>query len=278
MVRPSRPSGTTTIISTWRGRWRTSPAAEGVATIRAPGRSRSSKWFVLSDSPSLLALLQLAWRDRVVAWTSNPVRVMNTAASDLLPISGLALCSVDATTSSAAAPSTARRRGSTRARPGARCRAPRLRGRGARGLPRQRGRRGHLGRYHQSRPSVRVRRRRAHVRGLASPGQGRVSRRQAPRGGTSGISSRTSGRSRAGGPTSCAAAPRRRGAGAGRRGERPCAARSSSPTQGARRPPESVVRRWVDYYLSRGFDRVCFYVHDQSLIYGIEGTAWFVLD
>ena len=39
------------------------------------------------------------------------------------------------------------------------------------------------------------------------------------------------------------------------------------PHPGARRPPESVVRRWVDYYLSRGFDRVCFYVHDQSLIY-----------
>ena len=48
---------------------------------------------------------------------------------------------------------------------------------------------------------------------------------------------------------------------------------------GARRPPESVVRQWVDYYLSRGFDRVCFYVHDQSLVYdGIEGTTWFVLD
>ena len=51
-----------------------------------------------------------------------------------------------------------------------------------------------------------------------------------------------------------------------------------APPRGAA-AAESVVRRWVDYYLSRGFDRVCFYVHDQSLIYdGIEGTTWFVLD
>ena len=42
-----------------------------------PRDGRSSKWFVLSDSPSLLALLQRAWRDRVVSWTSNPVHVLS---------------------------------------------------------------------------------------------------------------------------------------------------------------------------------------------------------
>jgi hypothetical protein len=43
--------------------------------LEEPGRS--AKWFVLSDSPSLLALLRHAWRDRVIDWDSRPAHVAN---------------------------------------------------------------------------------------------------------------------------------------------------------------------------------------------------------
>ena len=244
-----------------------------------PRDGRSSKWFVLSDSPSLLALLQRAWRDRVVAWTSNPVHVMNHSAGDLSSQyrDWLMLGRCDHVVCSGSQYSTSARLYAGTA--GSALSYAHAYGGG-----------GHVASLvnavvvDTSVDIIKVDQASAFAVGAhtyeVSLLQGEAVCRDgsAPRWHFGDFESDE--RPQQGWRTHvmrCGAAPP---APAPKKAWKAAVCHPFlEPHPGARRPPESVVRRWVDYYLSRGFDRVCFYVHDRSLIYdGIEGTTWFVLD
>ena len=247
-----------------------------------PRDGRSSKWFVLSDSPSLLALLQRAWRDRVVSWTSNPVHVMSRDAGDLSSQyrDWLMLGRCDHVVCSGSQYSTSARLYAGTA--GSALSYSHSYGGDKAG--------GHVASLvdavvvDTSVDVVKVDQASAFAVG---PHTYEVSLLQGEAACRDGSAPRWhfgdfewDERPQRGWRTHvmrCGAAPP---APAPEKAWRAAVCHPFlEPHPGARRPPESVVRRWVDYYLSRGFDRVCFYVHDQSLIYdGIEGTTWFVLD